>query len=843
MSDRPATPELLSPAGDWEAMRAAVSNGADAVYFGLSNFNARHRATNFTQEELPEVMGYLHSHNVRGYVTFNTLVFSDELAEAMGFVAAVAKAGADAVIVQDLGLARLIARLCPTLHVHGSTQMTLTEPRGIEFVRGLGVKRVILARELSAVDIGRITTATDMPVEIFIHGALCVAYSGQCLTSEALGGRSANRGQCAQACRLPYELIVDGEVRELGDKAYLLSPQDLAAYDIVADLAKLGITSFKIEGRLKSAHYVAATTQTYRAALDAVASKQPFELSIERSKELAQSFSRGFTHGFLGGVDHQKLVHARFPKSRGLRIGTVVGTTNDGVRIELTGDLKPGDGVVFDEGHPEQDEQGGRVFAVKPVLLAAVPKARVVSGATAKREIVEIAFGRGDVNLQAIARGAIVWKTDDPAVRRKLEQSYGRETVARRLPIRFRVQAILGGALTIRVTDGSHETAATWDGPLARAEKFPITLEVLREQLGRLGDTPFDLGEVEIIGELPPAMIPKSVLNDLRRRSVAELIARRERTHEISEPSALDNVRSEITKQAPISNLKSPSPTLYALARTMEQLEAITAWSGPIPLGMVYAEFEDVRKYKDAVRLAKSAGVPIGLATTRIIKPGEEGLLQQIADCQPDAILIRNLAGLTFFKQYAPQIPLIADYALNIANEVAAAIFKENGVTRMVPSYDLNWKQLTAMLQRFPAACFETVIHQHMPMFHMEHCVFAHTLSDGKDFRDCGRPCDTHQVDLRDRVGQSHPLVADVGCRNTVYNAQAQSAVEYIPRMLEMGLKHFRVELLREKAVEVGPIFQRYAEVISGESEPQAAMRSLRVLNQLGVTAGTLERK
>jgi putative protease len=250
MSARPAAPELLSPAGDWEAMRAAVANGADAVYFGLSNFNARHRATNFTLEELPQVVSYLHAHNVRGYVTFNTLVFSDELPEAMRFIAAVAQAGVDAVIVQDLGLARLIGRLCPSLHVHGSTQMTLTEPRGIEFVRSLGVKRVILARELSAGDIGKITAATDVPVEIFIHGALCVAYSGQCLTSEALGGRSANRGQCAQACRLPYDMIVDGNLLDLGDKKYLLSPQDLAAYDIVGDLAKLGVCSFKIEGRL-----------------------------------------------------------------------------------------------------------------------------------------------------------------------------------------------------------------------------------------------------------------------------------------------------------------------------------------------------------------------------------------------------------------------------------------------------------------------------------------------------------------------------------------------------------------------------------------------------------------
>src|SRR5690349_5281546 len=301
--------ELLAPAGDWDAMRAAVANGADAVYFGLSQFNARHRAANFTLDELPTVMAYLHGHNVRGYVAFNTLIFSDELPEAMNFVRAIAAARVDAVIVQDLGLARLIGRMCPGLHVHGSTQMTLTEPLGIEFVRGLGVRRVILARELSPTDIRRITGATDVPVEVFVHGALCVAYSGQCLTSEAIGGRSANRGQCAQACRLPYDLVVDGQVRDLGDKAYLLSPQDLAAHDMVADLAKLGVCSFKIEGRLKSAHYVAATTQTYRAAIDAAAAQERFELDEQHKRELAQSFSRGFTHGFLSGVNHQELVH------------------------------------------------------------------------------------------------------------------------------------------------------------------------------------------------------------------------------------------------------------------------------------------------------------------------------------------------------------------------------------------------------------------------------------------------------------------------------------------------------------------------------------------------------
>ncbi len=831
-------PELLAPAGDWDALRAAVANGADAVYFGLSNFNARHRAANFTLEELPEVLGYLHQRGVRGYVTFNTLIFSDELAEAVRFLTAIAEAGADAVIVQDLGLARLIHALAPGLAVHGSTQMTLTEPRGIEFVRRLGVERVILARELAVADIERIAGRTDVPLEVFVHGALCVAYSGQCLTSEALGGRSANRGQCAQACRLPYEMRVDGAPRDLGDRAYLLSPQDLAAYDLIDPLVNLGVSCFKIEGRLKSAQYVAVTTQTYRAALSAALERRPFALSRQGQLDLAQSFSRGLTHGFLDGVNHQALVQGRFPKSRGVRVGTVTGRTGQGVVVRLAetaaGLIKPGDGVVFDEGHPEQDEQGGRVYEVKPLAPA---KGRSGAGQ------VELVFGRGDVNLAAVAVGSIVWKTDDPALRRRLERTYSHDRPARRVPLHLTVRAQVGGSLEVTGHDEvGREATVSWDGPVERAVKHPLTVEVLRDQFGRLGETIFEL--TDLTAELPePVMVPKSVLNDLRRRLVAHLLARRTSAAvPVAHPAALEELRREIrsrpqTKPAPASNL-------YVLARTLEQLDAVLAWNPPAPLArpaLVYCDFEDIRRYREAVQRARAAGLPVGLATLRIVKPQEEGFLRQIAGYGPDALLVRNLAGLTLYREEFPELPLVGDFSLNVANEITAALFAGQGLVRLAPSYDLNWEQLGAMLGRIDPGLFEVVTHQHMPMFHMEHCVFAAFLSPGKDWRDCGRPCDRHRVDLRDRVGADNPVVADAGCRNTVFNAVAQSAAEFLPRMQALGLRHFRVELLRESAGEVAPLLERYGRVLAGLEDGRTSWRELRVLNQLGVTRGTLQ--
>ncbi len=847
----PPKPELLAPAGDWEAMRAAVANGADAVYFGLSNFNARARAHNFTVEELPDVMRFLHARNVKGFVTLNTLIFSDELPAVTEFVKAVARAGADAVIVQDLGLVRLIKQLAPTLPVHASTQMTLTEPRGIAFVTQLGVERIVLARELSLSDIQKVTANTSTPVEVFVHGALCVAYSGQCLTSEALGGRSANRGQCAQACRLPYEMVVDGQTRELGDRAYLLSPQDLAAFDLIDPLIDAGVISFKIEGRLKGGPYVAATTQTYRKAIDAKLAHRDFALPRREQLDLAQTFSRGLTPGFLEGNNHQKLVRGRFPKSRGVRLGTVLQLTKLGAKVRLAERMpieeliRAGDGVLFDLGKPETQEPGGRVWKVELTKLAGE---RSSPGDPAT---VLLSFEAGALDLSQIPVGCDVYKTDDPTLRKRLEQSYAQDKLVRRVALSGRVSGAIGGALSLTLSDGECEANATWPGPLESAQKRPTSAEEVREQLSRLGDTPFELGEVAI--ELPAnAMVPRSVLNDLRRRAAGELAEQRleGRKHALADQAngrcqpagGTDTAPSAPSSHRPADTGRSPALTV--LVRSLDQLDAVLAWAPPDGLpkpAAVYADFEDLRRYKDAVPKARAAGVPVGLAPLRVWKPGEDGFQALVVRAEPDIVLVRNLASISYFREQLPNAQLVGDFSLNCANELTADLLIGAGMERLVPSYDLNWEQFAAMVRRSRPEWYEPVLHQHMPMFHMEHCVFAAFLSTGKDHRDCGRPCEVHKIELRDRVGANFPVLPDTGCRNTVFNSVAQSGAEYVGRMRELGLRTFRIDLLRETPAQVGPLLDRYARVIAGLDDGRETWRQLRALNQLGVTRGTLQ--
>jgi putative protease len=494
------------------------------------------------------------------------------------------------------------------------------------------------------------------------------------------------------------------------------------------------------------------------------------------------------------------------------------------------------------------------------------------------RAAVELYFEAGALDFSQIHVGCDVYKTDDPALRKRLEQSYAQDKPARRVTLSGRVSGAIGGALTLTLSDGERQASASWTGPLEVAQKRPTSSEEVHEQLARLGDTPFELGEVAV--ELPAGvMVPRSVLNDLRRQVAGALTERRleVRKHAIVDGDALAEMRAAVarapTPQPPpcregvnsglasstfagvkdASRAFSPSlqgggwgvgfPALTVLVRSLEQLDAVLAWTQPDGLpkpAAVYCDFEDLRRYKDAVPKARAAGVPVGLAPLRVWKPGEDGFQALVVRADPDIVLVRNLASIGYFQAELPHARLVGDFSLNVANELAADLLIRAGLERLVPSYDLNWPQFASMMQQTPAEWFEPVIHQHMPMFHMEWCVFAGFLSNGTNHTNCGRPCDRHRVELKDRTGALFPVHADTGCRNTVYNSVPQSGAEYVVRMRELGITRFRIDLLREAPEQVGALLTQYARVIAGRADGRQTWRQLRALNQLGVTRGTL---
>ena len=814
-------PELLAPAGDWDCAKAAVENGADAIYFGLERFNARMRATNFTEADLPALMAFLHSRGVKGYVTLNTLIFPRELAEAERYLRTIITAGVDAVIVQDIGLCRLIRHLSPHFPIHASTQMTVTSAAGVAFAQRLGCDLVVLARECSIKEINQIqqqisTGQVAMPLEVFVHGALCVAYSGQCLTSESLGGRSANRGECAQACRMTYELISDGQKVELGDRSYLLSPQDLTGLAVLPELIQTGVCCLKIEGRLKTPEYVANVTQVYRAAINrAMENLQTEQRSLyvtqpQEEYRLEMAFSRGLYSGWFKGINNQELVHARFGKKRGVYLGAVTRINQDTVSVRLQSSVKPGDGLVFEQSQPQAKEEGGRVYSVE------------LQGTEAR-----LGFGRRDLDLSQIRVGDRVWKTSDPELERQLRQTYASELPQFQRPLDLEIHGAVDQPLTVIARDRQgHIVQVESAILLVAAHSKPLTVERLQEQLGRLGNTPFCLSQLDLHlqGNL---LLPVSELNRLRREIVSQLEVQltQPRHWELCDDAKLADLM-------PVAAPVIKPAELVVLVRSLDQLEA--AITARIPT--LYCELEDPRKYRQAVERVRQAGLQLYVAPPRITKPGETWILQQVLDSKADGYLVRNYDQLQFFADQ----PCIGDFSLNVANPLTAAYFQALGLTRLTASYDLNSSQLEALLKSAPPQWFEITIHQHMPMFHMEHCVFCAFLSEGTDYRNCGRPCEQHQVTLRDRIGAEHILRADVGCRNTLFNGLAQTGAEYMQRLIKLGAGYFRIEFVNETPDDVTRTVQYYQRLLLGEITGAQLWRELRLHNQLGVTRGTL---
>ncbi|BBB92843.1 MAG TPA: U32 family peptidase [Methylomusa anaerophila] len=832
--------ELLAPVGSREALIAAVESGANAVYLGGKMFGARHYAANFTDEELSAAVRFAHFRGVSVFVTVNTLVDDNEIPVLVNSLQHLYDIGADAIIVQDLGVAVVAKKVAPQLPVHASTQMTVHNIEGVKFLANLGFTRVVLARELSLTEIELICKEVkneakkiNVEIEIFVHGALCICYSGQCLMSSMIGGRSGNRGRCAQPCRLPYTLVdAQGinllEHRNAGE--YLLSPKDLNTIDLLPHLIETGVTSFKIEGRMKRPEYVAVVVDTYRRAIDSyLSSKEGFSVSEQDKKDVTQIFNRDFTTGYLINKPGRNMISDRRPNNRGVRVGRVISYNPDSGRavLKLDEPLQVGDIIEF------WVKVGGRVnttvtsLAVKGQSVAEAPAATEVS-----------------VSVPTPVRvNDRVFKVYDRRLMDKARAFFTGPAAVRRIPVDIIVAVAQGQPLSIEMQDADGFVGMAKTSFVAeKALKRPLTKEIIAKQVERLGTTIFELRELtcNITGEV---MVPVSEINDARRRAVEQLektrLARFSREQLRRKEFSLADILPVPVKNA----LKSNKPDLVVNVDSVEKAAAaatsgadIIMFGGENFTGNVISRND----YLGALDISRDSGKKIIFNTPRIVRFWQmKDLvpeLEWLAGLKPDAISVANIGTLYLLNGFSTVL-LHGDYPLNIYNSITTRFLAGNGLVSLTLSPELNFAQVEELAGK-SNIILECLVHGHMTLMISEYCVAGSYLGELHN-DDCQRKCLTGRYWLKDRKNERFPVVSDQYCRMHILNAKELSMLPHIPKLCRSGIGRLRIEAKYMATEEVGRITRLYRELMDlGEDHPLIAKDKADSMEHPNITRG-----
>jgi putative protease len=585
----------------------------------------------------------------------------------------------------------------------------------------------------------------------------------------------------------------------------------------IPEILQIGIAALKIEGRYKDAEYVALTTRAYRQAVDEAWAGRAPAIDAASELQLEQVYSRGLGPFFLTGTDHQKVVRGRAPRHRGVLMGTVVQASHEGVEMETAeahrvSPLKPGDGIVFDAAQgrsPEEAEEGGRIFQVFP-----------------RGDRLELRFGNGVLDPGRIRRGDLVWRTHDPEIDKAARAYLEPDAPVHKQPVSVKVVAREGEPLVTEWSAGRAAAKVESQSPLGTARNRALDREFLREQFGRLGNTPYQLADLELeIAGSPFA--PSSLLNQVRREAVEKL----QRIQGAPKPITVHTVAPPEPAQKPPT---PAAPELHLLVRTPEQLDAAIDL-GPASITLDYLDLYGLRPSLDRVR---AAGLQPRVASPRILKPGEARIVDFLRSCDCP-ILVRS-AGLLDVLRHTPHASLIGDFSLNAANALTAREFLELGLSLLTPAHDLNAAQVATLAVAAGAERIETVVYQHLPVFHTEHCVFCRFLSTGTSYRDCGRPCETHTVALRDDAGRAHPVMADVGCRNTVFGAEAQQAAAHLDEWRAAGISRFRLEFAHESGEQVVRVTRAFEDTLAGRRSARDLVQTLQRIAPGGATEGSL---
>lgn len=837
--------ELLAPAGDWDAFVAAVENGADAIYLGGKLFNARQFAANFEGEQLKKALDYAHVRGVNVYLTMNTLTLDSEMRKALDLVEEAYTSGIDGIIVQDIGLAGLLGGVFPDLPLHGSTQMTIYNLEGVNVLEKLGFKRVVLARELPMEEIRHISQNTALEVEVFVHGALCVCYSGQCLMSSIIGGRSGNRGKCAQPCRLKYQLVRnDPGATQFSQEedGYLLSPRDLCTVNLLGDIAASGVKSLKIEGRMKSPEYVATVVRVYRKYLDAAV-----ELAEEHSngrvnieekdmKDLTQIFNRGaFSTGYFAGKKGRDMMAYEKPKNWGIFLGNIISydRTAGALKIRLQDELSIGDGIEVWNG--EEESPGTVVSEIK------IGGKRVDNAA--KGDVVSIGSIKG-----RITPGCKVYRTSSKRLNVEARESFsGKFRKKIELQGEFRVENGKPMALYVDDNDGNHVEVLSSYIPEAAVNR-PLTDDRAYEQLNKTGSTPFEFGNIKFYID-EGLSVPVSEINNIRRSALEEIekkradvlarniskdaLERKEKLLNFEE--CIDQVESSYNDAG---NALHPRLSLYIF----DFNDAISY--SKLKAERIYVPFNTLMR-KDAQKLFDSlheSNMEVFIWLPSITRGNYNELIMSrmdfIGKLGVNGLLIGNLGSLEYAGgQFG--LKIAGDHAINIFNSFAACEMSKLKLDGITLSPEINLSQLAA-IKKVPAMEREAVVYGRLPLMTSEYCPVGSTVGGFDAKNKCNSACTRGSYSLRDRKGMEFPVLCDrIDCRSVILNSNVLFTLDSLNKIAAAGVDILRFNMSDETEGEMAELLEMHREALrKGPTVLERHSEAIERIKSKGFTKG-----
>lgn len=779
--------ELLAPAGSIKHLRIALDAGADAVYLGGKLFNARSSAANLDESELREATKLCHLYGAKLYVTVNILIADNEMRDLKAYLLFLAEIGVDAIIVQDIGVAGLAQKVAPELEIHASTQMTVTNLEGVCFLANYGFTRVVLARELSIEEVREIVKLSPIEIEVFIHGAICVCYSGQCLMSSMIGGRSGNRGDCAQPCRLPYDLLdAAGNTINPANEKYIMSPKDMISDAYIQELREIGVASLKIEGRMKRVDYVQQVVSTYRAIMDAQISDS------KAHKTLQESFNRGYTDVYWRDDVGKELITGFAPNRHGKIIGQLKKISKNRNEALFSLSEKPGPGVlkyIAADGSMQYilSDKKGRVHWQDTSCWIHYDKL-------------------------PLKEGYLYWQNDDTA-----GLSGEMKDLQNKIPIQMDLEAIIGEPVVLRITDADgNQVMVRNDFVVEEAHTRPTDLEMIAGQLGRLGNTVFMMESIK--ATTGNYMIPKSVLNHLRTEGIAKLEKlriglnkkRMQRVNILLEREQSNDRPDDFTGVS--VHVRNPQELAVAVKAGAREI----VYGGESYRHLPFLE----KEYEEASQVCKRQRVRFGIAMPRIQRQKENilahRLWHRISQIVPDFLVLCSYGDYEGYRHEQLRIPFTIDASLNVFNTAAQKVWEALGTSRIMLSVELTLSQIRAM-GRNRSVPLEIYACGRTEMMVTENCVI-NAYVNGAAKKICPGTCMNGNYRLRDRMGKNFPLVTDQFCRMHILNSEVTDVLPHVHKLHSAGVNVFRIDAGGISLSELAAVIQNYNLVLTGRA-------------------------